>query len=280
MSIIALMSLCNIAQAKQRVGVVLSGGGALGYAHIGALQALYEQGIEVDCVAGSSMGALVGVMYAQGITPQEIHDIILKEKYNDRKRILHFSGRIKKSLGFASHANVRKTLLHYVPDSFEELSKRFFVCVADITTSEERVISSGGNLVDYVLASSSIPGVFEAMEIDGHFYVDGGVLNNLPAREIRKECDVLIGIDVHPDKSHAPMIENILDVTMATLHALMQNNSAEGRGLCDYLVEPRANEQYRAFDFDNFEDIYRIGYEAMKEYLIKHPKLAALGVRR
>lgn len=276
-SAVILMSICNVALAKPRVGVVLSGGGALGYAHIGALQALYEQGIEADCVAGSSMGALVGVMYAQGITPQEIHDIILKEKYNDRKRILHFSGRIKKSLGFATHANVRKTLQHYVADSFDSLPKKFFACVADITDSEERVISSGGHLIDYVLASSSIPGVFEAIEIDGHFYVDGGVLNNLPAREIRKECDVLIGIDVHPDKSHEPVIENVLDVAMATLHALMQNNSTEGRELCDYLVEPRANEQYKAFDFDNFEDIYRIGYEAMKAYLAEHPKLLALG---
>ncbi len=262
--------------AQKRVGIVLSGGGALGYAHIGVLQALYEHGIEVDCVAGTSMGALVGVMYANNIAPKQIHDIILKERYNDRKRILNISININKSLGLSTHKNVRQTLLKYLPDTFEELPKKYFVCVTDITNGEERVVSSGGHLVDYVLASSSIPGVFEALNIDGHYYVDGGVLNNLPAREIRKCCDVLIGIDVHPDKSHAPVMENIIDVTMATLHVLMQENSEEGRALCDYVVEPRANEQYKAFDFEHFEGIYEIGYNAMNKYLTEHPELLEL----
>lgn len=271
-----ILSTCCIYGAKPRIGVVLSGGGALGYAHIGALQALTEQGIKIDCVAGTSMGALIGVMYAGGYAPQEIHDIILKERYNDRKRIMS-PIRSKRRLGFASHQYLRRTLHDYLPDSFDSLPIKYYTCVTDLTASEERIISSGDHLVDYVLASSSIPGVFEAIEIDGHYYVDGGVLNNLPAQEIHKHCDILIGVDVHPDKAHPPVIENILDVATTTLHTLMQGNAVEGRELCDYLIEPRANEQYKAFDFNHYEDIYRIGYEAAKEYIQTHPKLAALG---
>ncbi|MBP3425871.1 MAG: patatin-like phospholipase family protein [Rikenellaceae bacterium] len=268
--------------ARPRIGVVLSGGGALGYAHIGALQALEEQGIQADCIAGSSMGALVGVMYAAGMTPTEIHDLVLKERYNDRRRILGpvTRGIGGKRLGFASLKHVRKTLHQKLPETFDSLPRRYFVCVTDITDSEEKIISHGSHLVDYVLASSSIPGVFEAIEIEGHYYVDGGVLNNLPAQHIRKECDLLIGVDVHPDAQHIPVVESILDVATLTLHTLMNSNSEEGGALCDHLIEPRANEQYKAFDFDNFEEIYKIGYDAMKNYLAAHPELAAIGSGR
>ena len=275
-----LLSHLAAAAPPPRIGIVLSGGGALGYAHIGALQALEEQGIHVDCLAGSSMGALVGVMYASGMTPKEIHDLVLNEGYNDRRKILgpatrHKGG--KRRLGFASFKHIRKTLTQYIPSDFDSLQHQYFVCVTDITTSDVKIVSSGDRLIDYVLASASIPAIFEAIEIDGHYYVDGGVLNNLPAQEIRQHCDILIGVDVHPDTTHPPVFENILDVATHTLHTLMNSNSEEGKALCNYLIEPRANEQYRAFDFDNFEDIYRIGYDAMRQYIATHPKLAALG---
>lgn len=272
-----LLAALSASAAPPRIGVVLSGGGALGYAHIGALQALEEQGIKADCIAGSSMGALVGVMYAAGMTPEDIYNLVLKERFNDRRRILGPITRGGKRLGFASLKHVRKTLQQQLPESFDSLPRRYFVCVTDITDSEEKVISHGANLVEYVLASASIPAVFEAIEIEGHYYVDGGVLNNLPAQYIRKECDLLIGVDVHPDAQHIPVVENILDVATLTLHTLMNNNSEEGGSLCDHLVEPRANEQYKAFDFDNFEDIYKIGYDAMKSYLAAHPELASIG---
>ena len=265
----------SLSAAQPRVGIVLSGGGALGYAHIGVLQALEEHGIEVDCIAGSSMGALVGAMYAGGMNSQEIYNLVLKEKYNDRRRILGSTG--TRRLGFASLKNVRKTLQQQLPESFDSLPRRYFVCVTDITDSNVKIISHGHHLIDYVLASASIPAVFEAIEIEGHYYVDGGVLNNLPAQEIRKECDLLIGVDVHPDAQHIPVVENILDVATLTLHTLMSYNSEEGGAMCDFLIEPRANEQYKAFDFKNFEEIYRIGYEATKEYIATHPELAALG---
>jgi NTE family protein len=265
----------SLSAAQPRIGIVLSGGGALGYAHIGVLQALEEHGIKVDCIAGSSMGALIGVMYAGGMNSKEIYDLVLKEKYNDRRRIL--GSKSLRGLGFASLKNVRKTLQQQLPDSFDSLPRRYFVCVTDITDSDVKIISHGHNLIDYVLASASIPAVFEAIEIEGHYYVDGGVLNNLPAQEIRKECDLLIGVDLRPDAQHIPVVENILDVATLTLHTLMSYNSEDGIALCDFLIEPRANEQYKAFDFNNFEDIYRIGYEATKEYIATHPKLAALG---
>ena len=84
-------------------------------------------------------------------------------------------------------------------------------------------------------------------------------------------------MDVHPDHTHIPVVESILDVATLTLHTLMSCNSEEGGALCNHLIEPRANAQYRAFDFVHFEEIYQIGYNAMQDYIAQHPELAALG---
>lgn len=268
------MAATVTASAQHSIGVVLSGGGALGFAHIGALQALEEQGIYPQYVAGTSMGALVGAFYAKGYSAAEIKEIIKVEKMDELHKIITPVGK-SDHLGFSSHRNILKVLKKYIPDnSFDSLPKKLAVCATNIVTSQAEIVSSGDSLWEYVLASSSIPGVFEAVKIGDGVFVDGGVMNNMPAKAIRKDCDILIGIDVNPEQRSTPKIKNTIQVAFQTLRTLVRHNSVSGRKTCDYLIEPRAIEKYAEFDFNKFDYIYQSGYDAMKQYLEQNPELA------
>lgn len=263
-----------IAQEQNpKVGVFLSGGGALGFAHIGMLQAMEEVGITPDYVAGASMGALVGSFYCAGNTPQQIKDIVLKERLYKRGNLFALSGAKVKGVSLSANRKVRSILNRYIgTDRFENLEKHFMVAVSNLSKSQTEVVGSGGGLIDYLLASMAIPGVFEPVIINGDMYVDGGSLNHFPTQEIRDKVDILIGLDVMPRKGDVT-IGNTKDLLVSFIHSLAIVSGKEGRDLCDYLVDSSAIDFYNAFDFDKFEEIYNYGYETMKRYLEDHPEL-------
>ena len=265
-----------IAQEQNpKVGVFLSGGGALGFAHIGMLQAMEEEGITPDYVAGASMGALIGAVYSAGKSPQEIKQIVLDEKLYRKSRLFSFSGAKVKGVSLSSHRKVRKILEKYIgTDSFAGLERHYMVSVSNLTLSRTEVKDSGGHLIDWVLASMSIPAVFEPVIVDNMIYVDGGSLNHFPTREIREKVDVLIGVDVMPRKDTVE-ISNIREMFSSYIHSVAITNGQEGRVRCDYLIESPAINYYRIMDFEKFEEIYNYGYETMKKYLEDHPELKA-----
>lgn len=265
-----------IAQEQNpKVGVFLSGGGALGFAHIGMLQAMEEEGISPDYVAGASMGALIGAVYSAGKSPQEIKQIVLDEKLYRKSRLFSFSGAKVKGVSLSSHRKVRKILEKYIgTDSFAELERHYMVSVSNLTLSRTEVKDSGGHLIDWVLASMSIPAVFEPVIMDGNIYIDGGSLNHFPTREIREKVDVLIGVDVMPQKDTVE-ISNIREMFSSYIHSVAITNGQEGRVRCDYLIDSPAINYYRIMDFEKFEEIYNYGYETMKKYLEGHPELQA-----
>lgn len=257
---------------KPTVGLVLSGGGALGFAHVGALKALEEVGIEPSYVAGASMGALVGVFVAAGYSSENLCELVFDEKMYDINKILKASLR-PKSLGFSSHDKVRALLDKYIPyNSFDSLKLHYAVSASNLSIPESRLVTKGNQLKEYVIASMSIPGVFETIVIDGDHYVDGGLLNNLPTQAIRKDCDVVIGIDVQPTR---PLVEmkNLLGLADRCMIVLPLVTAQEGRKLCDFVIDSPACDHYSTFDFDKFEEIYRIGYLTMKDYIRDHPDM-------
>ncbi|MDR0830198.1 MAG: patatin-like phospholipase family protein [Prevotellaceae bacterium] len=271
--IIMSMFLFNTSAQKQKykVGIVLSGGGALGFAHIGALQALEDCGIYPEIVAGASMGSIVGAFYANGYRPNEIYEFIKNEKFDHPINIL--APTLKRGqLGLSSQKNVLKVLTKYIPhNTFEELKLPLFICVTNLTTGKAEFVNQG-ELIPYILASSAIPTVFEAVDINDMVYVDGGVLNNFPAQAIRKECTLLIGVDVKPDYEFT-QANNIKDILMRSLQLVISENSQAGRQLCDVLIEPQSNVKYDEFSFKNFKKIYHDGYVSMKKYLDAHPEM-------
>ena len=268
---ICLVSLNGMCQ-KQKVGLVFSGGGALGLAHIGVLQALEEAGIRPTIVAGTSMGALVAAMYANGLTAKEMYEVIKKYKFDKVGTIITPSVK-SNALGFANPKAIERVMNEVLAhNSFDSLWCPLYICVANLNTGKSEYQSTGDMLHKYLLASSAIPGLFEAVKINYNYYVDGGLLNNFPAQAIRDKCTYLIGVDANPRHANVS-IQSTKDVAMRSITVLVQNNSIPGREMCDYLIESPANAMFKVLDFDRFETIYTFGYEAGKKYLAKHPEM-------
>ena len=146
------------------------------------------------------------------------------------------------------------------------------VCVTNMKTMQWEIKQKGRNLCSWVSASASIPGVFEAYEKDGVYYLDGGILNNLPAQPLKPLCRAIIGVDVLPFMPPFE-IKRPLDAIRSTLRGMEHVNSVEGRGLCDHLIEPKVAAKYHEFRFDAYEKIYLIGYKEAKEYIKTHPEI-------
>ena len=173
------------------IGVSLTGGGARGIAHLGVLKALSEEGINPDIISGTSAGAIIGAFVAAGISYEESLNIIIKTKLLSVFKPA-FSWR-----GLLSVDKLGKILNQHLPADFDSLNLPLLVAATDINAGETRYFQSG-NLTQAIMASSCIPVVFSPVEIDGTLYVDGGLLNNLPAEPIREQVTRLIGISCNP----------------------------------------------------------------------------------
>lgn len=191
-----------------KVGLALGGGGARGLAHIHVLETLDELGIRPYRIAGTSIGAVIGALYASGLSGKEIRslvdDLLLRkiEKFSDvftRHDLLKWVELIDP--GFHRGALLKgEKFIRFLSESmecrtFEELQIPLSVVATDYTSGRETVFESG-DLLKPVRASMAIPGVFASVECDGALLVDGGLVNPLPYNLLRKECDLVIAVDV------------------------------------------------------------------------------------
>ncbi|GET27632.1 patatin-like phospholipase family protein [Prolixibacter sp. NT017] len=250
---------------KVRFGVALSGGGARGFAHIGALKALEEYGLQPDVVSGTSMGALVGVLYAAGYAPDEISEMIRHEKFY---RLIDI--RLRKG-GLLNLKKVQDLLTEKIEDNdFSALKKPFYVSVANLNTGANEVRHSG-RLFEFVIASSSIPLVFTPQKIDGQTYVDGGLFNNLPADAIRDKVDVIIGIHANHN-SPVEEISGTREIAERCFQLSIAQNVEKSRELCDYFIDPPEARRFGTFDFPQIDRIMEVGYQeavrVLKEEII------------
>ena len=149
------------------------------------------------------------------------------------------------------------------------------ICVANLNTSEWEIIDSGIELDKWVSASASIPGVFEILKEGEVYYVDGGLLNNMPAQGITGSCHNIIGVDVIPHKVPAELNKPIDSLAFA-IRAMTHQNSKEGRGLCNFVIEPKAIEEYHEFSFDAYQAIYQYGYDATTKFIADFPEIKKL----
>jgi len=238
------------------IGIALSGGSARGFAHIGVLKALDEHGMSPDIVSGTSMGSLIGVLYAAGYSPDQILEIVKKDKiYN------LVSLRIGQN-GFFELDAVKKILKDKIEkDDFSALKKPFYLSVANITDGKNEVKGEKGPLIDFVLASCSVPVIILPQEIDGVTYIDGGLFDNLPAQSIKDKCQTLIGVHVN---YNGPMkkIEGMKDIAQRAFSLGVEQNVVESRKLCDFMIEPEEMKEFSFFDFDRIDDLVEVGYKA------------------
>ena len=172
---------------RYKLGIVLSGGGSRGLAHAGVLRALAENGIEPDCIAGTSAGALVGALHASGRDSAEILEFF------DDVHPFRFSRLALNKPGVIDSEKLVGSFEQWFPDdSFEALRKPLFVTGTDLVSGRLEVWSSGA-LVRPLLASSAVPFVISPTRVDDRLYVDGGIVNNFPVEPLFGLCDTILG---------------------------------------------------------------------------------------
>jgi NTE family protein len=271
-ALLLLLSLPLAGEAEKKgVGVVLSGGAARGFAHLGALQALEDYGIVPSHVSGSSMGAVLGAIYAAGVPVHQIYSFAREQHY-----LLLYRPSLNGALFRTTF--LQKMLDHLIPqhNTFESLQKKMYVCITNLNTAAYEIVSSG-SLKDKIIASASIPFIFEPSIIGNFTYVDGGLANNLPVEPLLNTCKYTIGISVNSvsDTLNQKDVEGIGGVHRAITMVVVENEK-QRRHLCNFFIEIEQAGKLGLLDFSRIEEFYAIGYHATVEYIEKHPKILEL----
>ena len=239
---------------------VLSGGGCRGFAHLGAVKALLEVGIIPAEISGTSSGAIAGAFLACGFSPDEIKDIFIE---NLKLSMLSFNGF---KMGLVSMKNIRtfleKTLRF---KQFEDLPIPFYATATSFTDGSQHIFNRG-NIIDVIVASSSIPVIFPPVEIQGTPYVDGGISNNLPVEPfIDKKKDVVC-IYVNPIKSFKPG-EGVFEILDRAIHLGFREKITQSADGCYLFIEPGDLEGYGLFDIQKISEIFDVGFNFTKNLL-------------
>ncbi len=245
----------------KRFGYVLSGGGARGIAHLGVLKLLEETGIQPNAIAGTSSGAIAGALYASGKSPEEILELF------KRNHLFGWSNIAWRKDGFFSMDVLRKLLHEAIgQEHFDGLKIKLFVAATDLIKGRS-VIFSTGNLVEAIVASASVPVVFEPVKYDDMLLVDGGILNNFPAEPLKDSCDVIIGSYVNKIEKGIPnhsflKTKNILD---RCFHLAIANSAYLKVNDCDVFIEVPLHG-FDMFDVKQADKIFETGYQTALQH--------------
>lgn len=211
----------------KKVALVLSGGSALGFAHIGVISVLEKYGVDIDMIVGTSMGGLVGAAYATGLTVEEMTKFACKFKR------IHFFDVNFNASGLFSGKGVMKNINKFLPDKKIENCKTKFACVSCDLISEKEVVFNRGSIRDAVRSTLSIPGFFVPFKQGNKLLIDGGCVNNMPDDvALKMGADVIISVDVinycKVDKKPKNAIDTLvgaINILTKTVQNLKSTNS-------------------------------------------------------
>jgi NTE family protein len=240
-----------------KIGITLSGGGARGVAHIGVLKALEEMGVQISVISGTSAGSIVASLYAYGIKPDQIFEQV--------KQLSLFKS-VRPAwtwAGLLTMDGVKELILKNIPENnFSALNIPLTVAATEIRKGEAHYFSTG-ELTTAIIASCTIPVVFSPASANGSLYVDGGLLDNLPAQCIRKQCDLLIGSHCNEiSREFDP--KNIKNVIERSLLIAISGNTRHSKSLCDVSIAPPNMDRFTVFDISKAQEIYDTGYQFTK----------------
>ena len=291
---------------RPRIGLVLSGGGARGAAHIGVLKVLEENHVPIDAIAGTSMGAVVGGLYASGLNAADVErvmesvdwqeafrdrpprsDLNFRRKLEDQNFLVKFplglkGKKFRLPRGLVQGQKLTQTLRALtLPvaqiQSFDDLAIPFRAIATDIVTGE-RVVMDHGDLTTAMRASLSAPGVFAPVESDGRLLVDGGLSSNLPIDVARSMgVDILIVVDCGFPLLERGKLESVATVSNQMLAILIRHNTTEQRKSLtskDVVIDPALGD-YSSLDFGDHEKATKLGEEAARGQL---QRLQALSI--
>ncbi|HRJ43648.1 MAG: patatin-like phospholipase family protein [Caldilineaceae bacterium] len=258
---------------RQRVGLALGGGAARGFAHIGVLEVLEEAHIPIDCIAGTSAGAIAGGLYAAGFTTAEMRKEAQKLNWLE---IASFGIPKMGLLNFDKAAQWIEELLVDRPSTFEQLSIPFAAVAADIVRGELVAINTG-KLSAALRASSSVPGIFTPTRMGDRMLVDGGTLNNLPVSVARRlGADYVIAVDLLPPGTvGGKEPANVMELTVTALYMLMRSTHNEGAE-ADRVIIP-AIGHLSLIDLGHKDELIQAGRDAAELIVPKIKRDLGLG---
>ncbi len=276
-----------------KIGLALSGGGAKGFAHIGVLKVLEEAGIKVDVITGTSMGAVVGGLYAIGYTTAELEDIALYTDWNElfnetrprkyqaifqdqsSERLIlsvpYQDGSVSLPRGLIEGQKIslllnELTLAYHDVNNFRELPIPYAAVVTNLETGEG-VMFDSGYLPEVIRASTAIPSVFKPVTIGDSLYIDGGVIRNIPATDARKlGADFVISSDVGDPILPSDSLRSFIDIMSQSVGFLRERSNITQREESDLLISPEIRD-YSTFDFNKADELIKLGEEAARKVL-------------
>ncbi len=295
----------NVAVAetdRPRIGLVLSGGGARGLAHVGVLKALEELRVPVDCIAGTSMGALVGGAYAAGVSPEEMQrqvqridwdnifrdnpprtEIPYKIKRDDFQSYFDLElglrdGQLLAPAGATTGFKVEFFIRELIglsagrhDQEFDSLPVPFRAVATDLESGTAHVFSNG-DLGRVMRASMSVPGVIAPVTIDGRMYVDGGLLNNLPVDTVREMCaDIVIAVNLGTPLMTQQELQSMFSVSTQSINLLTEQNVKRSMAALkesDVLLSPELND-LGSGDFGRVSEAIARGENAARDALAR-----------
>jgi NTE family protein len=245
---------------EPKIGLALGSGGARGFAHVGVLKALKDANINLDYIAGSSMGALVGSLYCVGHTLEDMYKMatLFRRKfymdYTIPKMGLISGKKLYQLIYLLSHGK-----------KLEELTPKLFVITTDLL-SGEKVILDSGLIAEAVRASISIPGIFVPVKMQGRLLVDGGVIDRVPVSVVKDAgADITIAVDISHFNTE-PTISSIFDVILQSIDIMQREMVKQVEISTDVLLRPMV-EKFSATAYTNVEEIINIGEEEAKKKL-------------
>lgn len=247
---------------RYQLGMVLSGGGVRGLAHAGVLEALAEQRIEPQVLAGTSAGAIVAALYAASYSADEIVQFFI------HKSPFRLSKVALAKPGLFDTDKIVPDFEEYFPDdSFEALSKKVFLTATDLVEARAEVFESGP-LIRPVVASASTPLVFTPTRIGRHLYSDGGITDNFPVEPLVGHCDVILGVYASPlRRIEDGDLTSSLAVSQRAFEIGMYQSSKRKFHLCDLVLSPPELSDFATFDTKHVEQIREIGYRTTRDRL-------------
>jgi NTE family protein len=240
---------------KYKTGLILSGGGTRGFAHLGIIAALHERGIFPDVISGTSAGAIAGAFLAAGKKPHDVLEIFKQGsffKYTKlqipRDGLMKLDG-LKELISKEIQAR-----------NIEELEIPLFIAVSNLNSGEVEYRSSG-LLGETVLASSSIPILFAPVEMNGNLFVDGGLLDNIPIEPLKRDCEQIIVSNISPINPKGNF-KNLVQIATRTFYMSVNANMKLVRKYATHYIEPENIDSYDILSRTQADELFELGYRS------------------
>ncbi len=240
---------------KKTFGLALSGGGARAIIHAGFLKALNESGLRPEIISGASMGAIIGALYADGFPPEEMLQVMIKPGFSSLPAWIGRKGGIGSLMVLREHLD---SLLR--SKSFGDLQLPLIISVTNLNKGRNELISEG-SLLDWVVASASIPVIFQPVVIDNQYYVDGGLTNNLPVCCLSKPNRKVVALESNHLETVDTAFVSIKTVWERSLFLAVNNTLKDQTTCCDLFIDAPEVNGIGIFDFNQAKQIYEIGYK-------------------